>query len=225
MKGYPPGPGGANNYNGPPASTASFNGPSGMPPPVTSSGGYGGYPNSATGAGGPNMPPHQPYMNSTYPPGGQSGGPPSGPPTSASPAASSAGANSSAAPTPTGPDGVPIHDETSQQSTLSQSSDRSDGDRQTPKTNSSGPPNYGMQGGYPHPGTYCGLIVDLLLQQFLFSTGAPGSPHNNIPSPGAGMGGGGGHENSYGGWQQQGRPGPPGPPISQVNLRTIAVIA
>ena len=112
--------------------------------------------------------------------------------------------NSSSA--PTGPDGVPMHDETSQQSTLSQNSDRSDGGRQTPKqasnaSNSGPPPPQGQPGPgqYPQgpPGQY-----------------PPGSPHSSAPSPGGSVGSTGGHENSYGGpggghggWgQQQGRP-------------------
>merc|ERR1719189_1356587 len=55
----------------------------------------------------------------------------------------------------TGPDGQPMHDETSQQSTLSQSSDNSGG-RATPKG--------GYPQGYPH---------------------APGTPHSGQPSPGS----------------------------------------
>ena len=76
---------------------------------------------------------------------------------------------------PTGPDGVPLHDETSQQSTLSQSSDRSDG-RQTPKAG----PNF-IPGPAPPPG---------------YPT--PGSPHSSAPSPGGSLGSSaGGHEGGY----------------------------
>jgi len=76
---------------------------------------------------------------------------------------------------PNGPDGIPLHDETSQQSTLSQSSDRSDG-RQTPKAG----PNFiggpvASQGYAP-----------------------PGSPHSSAPSPGGSMGSSaGGHDSGY----------------------------
>ena len=88
----------------------------------------------------------------------------------------------------TGPDGIPILDETSQQSTLSQSSDRSDG-RATPSSKSGGPisggdikaPGYmgrdGSQpGGYPQPPGPHERGVP------------PGSPHSSAPSPGGSMG-------------------------------------
>ena len=71
----------------------------------------------------------------------------------------------SAASAPTGPDGVPLHDETSQQSTLSQSSDRSDG-RQTPKTSASLMPGQG----------------------YTPSSAGPASPRSSAPSPGGSMG-------------------------------------
>ena len=78
---------------------------------------------------------------------------------------------------PTGPDGVPLHDETSQQSTLSQSSDRSDG-RQTPKTGPgfmAGGPVVGQ--GYPP---------------------ASASPHSSAPSPGGSLSSSaGGHDSGY----------------------------
>jgi hypothetical protein len=78
--------------------------------------------------------------------------------------------------TPTGPDGVPLHDETSQQSTLSQSSDRSDG-RQTPKAG----PNF-IPGPAPGPPGYP----------------TPGSPHSSAPSPGGSLSSSvGGHEGGY----------------------------
>ena len=112
--------------------------------------------------------------------------------------APSPSANSSSA--PTGPDGM--HDETSQQSTLSQSSDRSDGGggRQTPKQTSnagaaanSGPPGQPGPGQYPPPpGQY-----------------PPGSPHSSAPSPGGSENSYGGPPGGPGGWgaqQQQGRP-------------------
>lgn len=75
----------------------------------------------------------------------------------------------SPAPPPTGPDGVPIHDESSQQSTLSQSSDRSDG-RQTPKAGPGYVGGASATPGYP-----------------------PGSPHSSAPSPGGSLGSSG-HE-------------------------------
>ena len=79
----------------------------------------------------------------------------------------------------TGPDGVPLHDETSQQSTLSQSSDRSDG-RQTPKT---GPGFVGPTPAQGYPAS---------------STGPPGSPHSSAPSPGGSLGSSaGGHDSGY----------------------------
>jgi hypothetical protein len=117
---------------------------------------------------------------------------------------SNASSSSPAAPSPvtnssTGPDGVPIHDETSQQSTLSQNSDRSDGGRHTPKGAGGGggsgagnfmPPQGGSgqySGGHSGGGGGGG-------------GGPPGSPHSSAPSPGGSLGsGGGGHENSYGG--------------------------
>ena len=89
----------------------------------------------------------------------------------------------------TGPDGLPMHDETSQQSTLSQSSDRSDG-RATPSSKSGstlGPtgdskaPNYmGRDGSIP--GVYPP-------QSGPPERGVPpGSPHSSAPSPGGSMG-------------------------------------
>ncbi len=85
--------------------------------------------------------------------------------------------------TTTGPDGLPLHDETSQQSTLSQSSDRSDG-RQTPKAGPnfmSGPGGPPVMQGYPPA-----------------SGGPPGSPHSSAPSPGGSMGSSaGGHDSGY----------------------------
>ena len=111
---------------------------------------------------------------------------------------SAQGGLSPATATPTGPDGVPLHDETSQQSTLSQSSDRSDGDRQTPKTGSNFMSGPGPQtvGGYPP------------------SSAGPGSPHSSAPSPGGSMGSGG-HDSGYPrdiaspNWQR-----PPASPVS-----------
>ena len=89
----------------------------------------------------------------------------------------------------TGPDGIPMHDDTSQQSTLSQSSDRSDG-TVTPSSkggSASGPtldnkvPNYmsrdgSSAGGYPQPSGPPERGVP------------PGSPHSSAPSPGGSMG-------------------------------------
>lgn len=79
---------------------------------------------------------------------------------------------SNSGPSSGGPDGLPVHDETSQQSTLSQSSDRSDG-RQTPSSKTGGPTNFmgaPPVGGYPA------------------HSGPPGSPHSSAPSPGGSMG-------------------------------------
>ena len=81
--------------------------------------------------------------------------------------ASAAAASAPAA--PTGPDNVvdnvPLLDETSQQSTLSQSSDRSDG-RQTPKTGANFMPGQG----------------------YTPSSAGPASPRSSAPSPGGSMG-------------------------------------
>ena len=108
-----PGPGPQSSYNGP-----SYNGPGpgGYPPPPGP--GYPGYPSPSSAA------------NSL--------------PASSNPSSEQPGEPNSERAKPvvppsvetTGPDGQPMHDETSQQSTLSQSSDNSGG-RQTPK------------GGYP----------------------------------------------------------------------------
>ena len=105
----------------------------------------------------------------------------------------------------TGPDGIPMHDETSQQSTLSQSSDRSDG-RATPSSKSgSAPgvtgdskvPNYmgrdgSISGGYPQPSGPPDRGVP------------PGSPHSSAPSPGGSMG----SSSAGGGPGEDGRPYP-----------------
>ena len=90
----------------------------------------------------------------------------------------------------TGPDGLPMHDDTSQQSTLSQSSDRSDGRATTPSSKSGAVPvatgdvkvpNYGgrdgsVPSGYPQPPGPPERGVP------------PGSPHSSAPSPGGSMG-------------------------------------
>ena len=93
----------------------------------------------------------------------------------------------------TGPDGIHMHDETSQQSTLSQSSDRSDG-RATPSSKSGpllGPtgdgkaPNYmgrdgNIPGGYPPQSVPPERGVP------------PGSPRSSAPSPGGSISSAGG---------------------------------
>lgn len=138
---YPGGP--PSSYNGP-----SFNGPN-MPPPGSSSPGMGPPPVSS-----PGFPPGgYPPSTGAPPPGGYPS--PSSTPNSLPPSSTPTPVNDSAAPASdsvsgsnttttnsvggrvtsietTGPDGQPMHDETSQQSTLSQSSDNSGG-RQTPK--------------------------------------------------------------------------------------------
>lgn len=184
-KGYPPGPPGS--YNGPPGSTpaAIYNGP-GTPGPAGQANNYSGgtnYTNSSPG-----------NVASNFNSAAGSNGPPPGPSSANGPAASSkpsspvTNTNNNPLP-PTGPDGVPMLDETSQQSTLSQSSDRSDGTtggRQTPKT--SFVPQGGPGGSYPshHQG------------------GPPGSPHRSAPSPGLDGGYGSGSGGNPG-WQNQHR--------------------
>ena len=168
--GGPPGPG-----YGPPGQKM----PAGYPPS-----GY-GYPPSSNGPhmGPPTGPPGQGYppghpQGPGYPPGGPgkpqgypspsstpNSMPPAstptpsdggGPPSDSTPGAATATTNSVSGPmVTTGPDGQPMHDETSQQSTLSQSSDNSGG-RQTPK------------GSYPQGYAH-----------------APGTPHSGQPSPGS----------------------------------------
>ena len=85
---------------------------------------------------------------------------------------------------PLGPDGF---DESSQQSTLSQSSDRSDSGRQTPKQNT---PGGGPPGSHPggHPG---GQQQQPGPHNFMGNFNhPPGSPHSSAPSPGGSMGSG-----------------------------------
>eukprot|EP00092_Neocalanus_flemingeri_P012405 GFUD01013373.1.p1 GENE.GFUD01013373.1~~GFUD01013373.1.p1 ORF type:complete len:1237 (+),score=326.19 GFUD01013373.1:521-3712(+) len=151
---YPGGP--PSSYNGP-----SFNGPN-MPPPGSSSPGMGPPPVSSPGFPPGGFPPSA----GAPPPGGYPS--PSSTPNSLPPSSTPTPVNDSSAPASdsvsgsnttttnsvggrvtsietTGPDGQPMHDETSQQSTLSQSSDNSGG-RQTPKG--------GYTQGYAHaPGT------------------------------------------------------------------------
>ena len=118
--GGPPGyGGGGRSYPGPQASYngPSYNGPGpgGYPPPPGP--GYPGYPSPSST---PNSLPPSSTASSEQPSEGSERGK----------------APVSCSVETTGPDGQPMHDETSQQSTLSQSSDNSGG-RQTPK------------GGYP----------------------------------------------------------------------------
>lgn len=118
----------------------------------------------------------------------------------------------------TGPDGLPMHDETSQQSTLSQSSDRSDG-RATPSTK--GGSAAGAASGDNKTQNYLGRDGNMP-GGYPSQAGAPergvppGSPHSSAPSPGGSMGsssaGGGPGEDgrayprdiaSPGSWQQR----------------------
>ncbi|CAB4056249.1 ARID1 [Lepeophtheirus salmonis] len=176
------------SYNGPP----NYNGPPGtlpLPPPVSSSSGapppgsspnypanymsHVGIPptnaNPYPGMGPPNNGPNNAHPTSPAPPRNDE---------KTSPATNNSG--HSQAPPVTSPvatsassDGIPVHDDTSQQSTLSQSSDRSDGGRQTPK----GPHNFmNVSGGFPPP---------------------PGSPHSGARSPGAASMGSSSHESGY----------------------------
>ena len=179
---YPGGP--PTSYNGP-----SFNGPN-MPPPGSSSPGMGPPPVSS-----PGFPPGgYPPSTGAAPPGGYPS--PSSTPNSLPPSSTPTPVSDSSGPTSdsvtgsnttttnsvggrvtaietTGPDGQPMHDETSQQSTLSQSSDNSGG-RQTPKggytqviiftqSSSTSPTSPRVLQGYAH---------------------APGTPHS-APSPGS----------------------------------------
>lgn len=108
---------------------------------------------------------------------------------------------------PVGPDGF---DESSQQSTLSQSSDRSDGGRQTPKGPQQGalPHSNQQQPQHPHnymPGNY-----------------PPGSPHSSAPSPGGSMGSSGAGPD--GGYPRDGMASPswqrpPASPVSAGQVR------
>ena len=217
-KGYPSGP--PTNYGGPPGPGGAppmYNGPGGPGVPPNSYPNAPGYPNSTQGmapmtsntgtyatAAGSNGPPPPVPLNP--PSSNPSSNGPSASSKPSSPITSSSSANNANPPPPTGPDGVPIHDETSQQSTLSQSSDRSDGTtggRQTPKA--SFMPG---QGGYPHHG-------------------GPGSPHRSAPSPGLDGGYGSGGSS---GWQAQHRmapspagqaPGGPPPPHSVSDISWI----
>ena len=117
--GGPPGYGGPGRpYPGPPSS---YNGPSYNGP------GPGGYPQGPPGSGYPGYPPSSTTANSV---------PPSTPSSEQPSDNSEAKKAAVTSMETTGPDGQPMLDETSQQSTLSQSSDNSGG-RQTPK------------GGYP----------------------------------------------------------------------------
>ena len=160
--GYPPqGPGqypGSPGWNGPNAPP----GKGGPPPPGQPGGpppghpgmrmggpgagppaGYGGqspYPGGPPSSyNGPGYPPGYPPAPGQYPGPVGPPGPPNGPPSSV-PVSDSDNNASGDRQKPvksvetTGPDGQPIHDESSQQSTLSQSSDNSGG-RQTPKGN------------------------------------------------------------------------------------------
>lgn len=163
-------------------------------------------PNSGTySMAGSNGPPASPLNHSSSNPSPNGPSPASKPSSPVTNSSSTISSNAPAPPPatapPTGPDGVPIHDETSQQSTLSQSSDRSDGTtggRQTPK----GSFMPGQGGGYPHHG-------------------GPGSPHRSAPSPGLDGGYGSGGSS---GWQNQHRLAPSpasqtpgGPPHSVSN--------
>merc|ERR1719394_468983 len=138
--GGPPGYGGPGRpYPGPPSS---YNGPSYNGP------GPGGYPPGHPGPGYPGYPGPASTTANSVPPSN-----PSSDQTSDNSEAKKAAPVTSVE--TTGPDGQPMLDETSQQSTLSQSSDNSGG-RQTPKG--------GYAQGYSH---------------------APGTPHSGQPSPGS----------------------------------------
>ena len=105
----------------------------------------------------------------------------------------------------TGPDGIPMHDETSQQSTLSQSSDRSDG-RATPSSKSGsalGPTGDGKNTNYmSRDGNMPGVFPP---QSGPPERGVPpGSPHSSAPSPGGSMG----SSSAGGGPGEDGRPYP-----------------
>ena len=116
---------------------------------------------------------------------------------------------------PLGPDGF---DESSQQSTLSQSSDRSDSGRQTPKQNTPG-------GGPPgsHPGHPAGQQQQPGPHNFMGNFNhPPGSPHSSAPSPGGSMGSG--PENP--GYPRDGMASPswqrpPASPVSTPQVREI----
>ncbi|XP_040576388.1 trithorax group protein osa isoform X3 [Lepeophtheirus salmonis] len=191
------------NYNGPPGTLPlppPVSSSSGAPPPGSSPNYPANYmshvgipPTNANpypGMGPPNNggpPNNNSNNNNSGPPSSLSSGPNNAHPTSpapprndekTSPATNNSG--HSQAPPVTSPvatsassDGIPVHDDTSQQSTLSQSSDRSDGGRQTPK----GPHNFmNVSGGFPPP---------------------PGSPHSGARSPGAASMGSTSHESGY----------------------------
>merc|ERR1719474_1506480 len=103
--------------------------------------------------------------------------PPSAPTTASdSDAASSTGNNSTTPLVATGPDGQPIHEETSQQSTLSQSSDNSGG-RQTPKGGYG--QGYGAGPGTPHSAPSPGSMG---------SSQDPDPYQRDVASPGHGWG-------------------------------------
>jgi hypothetical protein len=124
-----------------------------------------------------------------------------GPPNSAPPASGSAGG-------PVGPDGF---DESSQQSTLSQSSDRSDG-RQTPKQQTQ--PHPGPQGPGAHP-------PHNFMGNFGHHGGPPGSPHSSAPSPGGSLGSSGAGPD--GGYPRDGMASPSWqrPPASPVSTPQV----
>ena len=180
----PPYPGGPpSSYNGP-----NYNGPAGYPP------GYPPGPGQYPGPGGP------PAPGPNGPPG------PGAEQHSENSGAADRGKSAGSVET-TGPDGQPIHDETSQQSTLSQSSDNSGG-RQTPK------------GNYPQVRAELVSVHGLDVVTTCCAQGytpAPGTPHS-APSPGSlgsqqdegplGSPGHGGH----GGWGHGDRRLPPASP-------------
>eukprot|EP00096_Caligus_rogercresseyi_P001290 TRINITY_DN1204_c2_g1_i1.p1 TRINITY_DN1204_c2_g1~~TRINITY_DN1204_c2_g1_i1.p1 ORF type:complete len:1779 (+),score=632.85 TRINITY_DN1204_c2_g1_i1:577-5913(+) len=161
-----------NNYPGAPNYMVGGHYP-GMGPPPNNNTNNGGGPNPPNNGGGPNNN-NNSSMTNTNSNSNNTNAHPASPAQrneekapSSGPPSLNASAPSQVPPvtSPVGSsDGIPLHDDTSQQSTLSQSSDRSDGGRQTPK----GPHNFiNIPGGFPPP---------------------PGSPRSGAPSPGAPVG-------------------------------------
>ena len=152
------------------------------------------------------MPPTSTSSGPTPPP---SSAPPGAgaPPTSRENSAPGGGSNPSGAPPSSGPVGPDGFDESSQQSTLSQSSDRSDG-RQTPKQAT---PQHSGQGPQ-HPHNFMGNFSH---------HGPPGSPHSSAPSPGGSMGSSG--AGPEGGYPRDGMASPSWqrPPVSPVSTPQV----